>query len=126
MLIRRIQLRNICGLRDLKLELHGDGANSGTSLLIDENGTGKTSIHHAIVMGLGSVVEPAGLLIEGYSNQFATMGHESGEIRQTLLNRVGRELEQNISKTRPLTGIYPINVSFVAVFVPPSPQSLAH
>ena len=90
MYIRRIHLQNICGIGDLNLCLtDGDRATTAT-LFIGENGTGKSSVLRAIVLGLASETEAAALLAEPFGSPFISVGQETGIIDLELVDAEGK------------------------------------
>ena len=88
MYLRRIHLNNICGIKNLNLGLTDDGLATST-LLIGENGTGKSSVLRAIVLGLASETEATALLAEPFGSPFVSVGQDHGTIELELVNDTG-------------------------------------
>ena len=54
MYVRRVHLKNICGIQDLKLMFMDGEESQASTLFIGKNGTGKSSVLRAIALGLAS------------------------------------------------------------------------
>ena len=89
MYVRRVHLKNICGLRDIDLHLT-DGEQTPTStLIIGKNGTGKSSVLRSIALGLASEAEAIALLAEPFGSPFVSIGQDKGTIELELVDQLG-------------------------------------
>ena len=93
MYLRRIHLNNICGIKDLNLGLTDDGLATST-LLIGKNGTGKSSVLRAIVLGLASETEATALLAEPFGSPFISVGQAQGTIELEIVNGNGEVYQE--------------------------------
>ena len=104
MYIQRVHLQNICGIPDLSLDLSQSqipNQNPPSTIVIGRNGTGKSSILRAIVLGLASVSDAAALLTEQFGSPFVSVDRSSGSItldtvdESGAIHKVGKTIERS-------------------------------
>ena len=74
------------------MEFGGREKSPDPTVLIGKNGTGKSSVLRAIVLGLASEFEATALLAEPFGRPFVTVGEQRGTVEIQLVDRAGREV----------------------------------
>ena len=88
--IHRVHLQNVCGIENLDLRFTNGYEATTASLFIGKNGTGKSSVLRALVLGLASEAEATALLAEPFGSPFISVGQEKGTIDLELIDPQGR------------------------------------
>ncbi|NIM47997.1 MAG: AAA family ATPase [Gemmatimonadales bacterium] len=99
--VSRISMRHVRSFGELDLDLTiGSGAGSSTprlhTILIGENGTGKTTLLRAIAVGLADEKDTSGLLAES-TGQFVAEGAPQATIELELLESGGQEKRETLT-----------------------------
>lgn len=89
MYINRVKLRDIRGIKSLELRLIDRARSQASTILIGRNGTGKSSILRALVLGLASETEATALIAEKFGSPVITVGESKGLIEVELVDSSG-------------------------------------
>ena len=87
--ISRIKLNDIRGIKNLELRLSDRARSQASTILIGRNGTGKSSILRALVLGLATAPEATALIAEKFGSPVVTVGESKGLIEIDLVDDSG-------------------------------------
>ena len=89
MYVQRIHLSHVCGIDELTLDLTERQQDRRCTVLIGQNGTGKSTVLRAVALGLASESDAIALLAEPFGSPFVSTDHSHGTIKLTLVDQHG-------------------------------------